>query len=424
MRSSLLLIALMVSFIGFSQEPIIENIEIEGLKRTKESFIRRLIKVKPGSVYDSLKIATDIERLNRLPGVANANSTIIENSATKYSVTYTIVENFTIIPGLRVSQANNGEESAFRVSAFEFNLFGQGQLLGGFYSKDVFNSYGVFWEAPFLFSNKLGVGVNYQSNITFEPIFAENNGVSEDFRYRKQAFQASLLYEHDFHNRAELGFSFGNQEYNLQPDQPNTELPDQIKASTIGIIGEYEFNDLLIEYQYLSGFRNQTNIEYLFNSGASEFIPNAFIGINNLEYFKRVGKKGNFANRLKLSYTTNRDSPFAPFTLDNQINIRGVGNTVDRGTASIVLNTEYRHTLFEKGWFVVQGNTFLDAGTWRNPGNDISQLFDGSSVRVNPGLGLRFIHKRIFNTVIRIDYGFGIANAKTSGLVFGIGQFF
>ncbi|MDP5061979.1 MAG: hypothetical protein NWP64_08675, partial [Maribacter sp.] len=117
MRSSLLLIALMVSFMGFSQEPIIENIEIEGLKHTKESFVRRLIKVKPGAVYDSLKIATDIERLNRLPGVANAKSTIMENSETKYTLTYTIVENFTIIPGLRVSQANNGEESAFRVSA-------------------------------------------------------------------------------------------------------------------------------------------------------------------------------------------------------------------------------------------------------------------------------------------------------------------
>jgi len=50
----------------FAQEPIISTIEIEGLKRTKESFLRRLIKVKPGSVYDSIKVATDVERLNRL----------------------------------------------------------------------------------------------------------------------------------------------------------------------------------------------------------------------------------------------------------------------------------------------------------------------------------------------------------------------
>jgi len=97
---------------------------------------------------------------------------------------------------------------------------------------------------------------------------------------------------------------------------------------------------------------------------------------------------------------------------------------VDRGTAAIVLNTEYRHTLYEKDWFVVQSNTFVDLGTWRNPGNDFSQLFEGTSTRLYPGLGIRFIHKRIFNAVFRLDYGFGIGDEATNGLVFGIGQYF
>ena len=127
---------------------------------------------------------------------------------------------------------------------------------------------------------------------------------------------------------------------------------------------------------------------------------------------------------MRLSFTSNDDSPFAPFSLDNQVNIRGVGNKVDRGTASIVINTEYRHTLYEKDWFVIQSNTFIDTGTWRTPGNDFSQLFDGDAIRFFPGVGIRFIHKRIFNAVIRLDYGFGIGNDSTNGLVFGIGQFF
>jgi hypothetical protein len=42
------------------------------------------------------------------------------------------------------------------------------------------------------------------------------------------------------------------------------------------------------------------------------------------------------------------------------LNIRGVGNIIDRGTAAIVLNTEYRYTLYEKGWFSLKGNTFID----------------------------------------------------------------
>lgn len=409
---------------GIGQEAIVTNIEIDGLKRTKESFLRRLIKVKPGSVYDSLKVATDVERLNRLAGVAKATSKIAKNSETDYRLIYTIVENFTIIPGLRVTQANNDDDIAFRLSAFEFNLFGRGQIIGGFYSRDVFDSFGVFWEAPFLFSNKWGVGVNYQDNVTFEPIFTNSDDISEDFRFQNQAFQASLIFEYDFHNRAELGVTFGSQEYIVQPEQPDLGLPDRLEANSVGIVGEYEYNDLDIDYQYVSGFRNQTNVQYIFNSGAEEFLEDAFVGANDLEYFYRIGKRGNLANRLRLSYTSNEDSPFAPFALDNQINIRGVGNTVDRGTASVVINTEYRQTLLEKGWFVIQSNAFVDAGTWRTPGNDVNQLFDGSTIRVNPGLGVRFIHKRIFNAVIRLDYGFGLGESNTNGLVFGIGQFF
>lgn len=424
MKKAILILVLLITNFSLAQQAIVKNIEIEGLKRTKESFIRRLIKVKPESVYDSLKVATDVDRLNRLAGIANATSKVNKNSDTEYTITYTIVENFTIIPGIRVSEANNSEDIAFRVSAFEFNLLGRGQLLGGFYSRDVFDSFGAFWEAPFLFTNKLGVGINYQNNVTFEPIFTNSKDVSEDFRFQNRAFQASLIYEYDFHNRAELGVIIGREDYLVQPDQPDLGLPDALSARSAGVISEYEYNKLNIEYQYLSGFRNQTNAQLIFNSGGGDFLKDVFVASNDLEYFKRIGERGNLASRLRLSYSTNEDSPFAPFSLDNQINIRGVGNTVDRGTASAVINAEYRHTLLEKGWFVIQSNTFVDAGTWRTPGNDVNQLFDGSTIRFNPGVGLRFIHKRIFNAVIRLDYGFGLGNSKNSGLVFGIGQFF
>lgn len=187
--------------------------------------------------------------------------------------------------------------------------------------------------------------------------------------------------------------------------------------------------DLDIEYQYVTGVQNEfvgQYIQLLTGDAPGEAFLRSFLSLrNDVTYYKRFGEKGNWANRLRLATTIgNEASPFAPFTLDNQLNIRGVGNTVDRGTAAIVLNTEYRHTLYEKGWFVVQGNAFVDMGTWRKPNEDFSQLFNGSSTRFYPGLGLRFIHKRIFNAVFRLDYGIGIGNDATKGLVFGIGQYF
>jgi len=90
----------------------------------------------------------------------------------------------------------------------------------------------------------------------------------------------------------------------------------------------------------------------------------------------------------------------------------------------ILLNTEYRHTLLERGPFIIQSNSFIDAGTWRNPGGDFSDFGNNQNIRVYPGVGLRFIHKKIFNATFRIDYGVGITRDATNGFVFGFGQYF
>ena len=118
------------------------------------------------------------------------------------------------------------------------------------------------------------------------------------------------------------------------------------------------------------------------------------------------------------------ETPFAPFSVDNNLNIRGVGNTIDRGTAAVVLNTEYRHTLINKDWFVLQSNLFIDGGSWRNPCGELRDVGDDKNIRIYPGVGLRFIHKRIFNAIFRIDYGHGITKNPSRGIVFGIGQYF
>ena len=157
---------------------------------------------------------------------------------------------------------------------------------------------------------------------------------------------------------------------------------------------------------------------------SDENLINFSIGFNDFSYFARIGKKGNWASRLRLGIATNINTPFAPFAVDNNLNIRGVGNTIDRGTAAIVLNTEYRYSLIDRDWFVLQSNVFIDGGSWRNPGGDFGDFAQSQNIRIYPGVGLRFIHKRIFNAIFRIDYGYGITEDATQGIVFGIGQYF
>ncbi|MEO0571847.1 MAG: POTRA domain-containing protein [Bacteroidota bacterium] len=419
-------ILFLVSFSFLSaQEQTVTELDFQGLKRTKESFLRRLMKVRPGEAYDSIKIQKDIERLNRLPGIANAKDSVVNTSLGKKLI-YILDENFTIIPGLRINTANDGS-FAYRLSAFEFNFLGNNQLLGGYFERNVFNSYGVFWEHPFLFSDKVGVGFNYQDITRQEPIFFDEG--ERDYRFNSRQVEGNVLFSFDFNNEAEIGALFVKETYAFEGEDPVLGAPLNLEANKIFYRGVYRYVNFDIDYQYFDGVQNEFTAQYIQQLNGDvpgeEFLGDFLSLRNDLIYYKKLGSRGNWANRLRLAAAIgNEDSPFAPFTLDNQLNIRGVGNVVDRGTAAIVLNTEYRHTLYEKGWFVVQSNAFVDAGTWRNPGESFSQLFDGTSTRFYTGLGFRLIHKRIFNAVFRLDYGLGIGNDTTNGIVFGIGQYF
>lgn len=417
-----LAIVLLIGQLSIAQNTISE-IQIEGNKRTKTGFLKRLAYVKVGSDLDSIDIASDIRRFRLLPSVASASFTTEKLDNNTYKLTYKVVENFAIIPGLNVSQDVN-EDLAYRLSLFDFNLFGQNQIIGGFYSKNVFDSYGVFWEAPNLFTRKWGIGLNYQNNVLQQPIFFEDER-DVSYKFNARAFEFRFFYEHNFNNRIELGFNIANEDYDYLDGNLPSDIPEHLSLNRFSIVGEYEYNNITNEYQYVEGFRSVFKFNLTASAeGNTELLKNFFVGRNDFEYFKRIGDKGNWANRLRLAYATNDTTPFAPFALDNQLNIRGVGNVIDRGTASIVLNTEYRHTVFEKGWFALQTNAFIDAGTWQDPGGELEDLVQGNNTSLFTGLGLRFIHKRIFNAVFRIDYGISLGDKANNGVVFGIGQYF
>jgi hypothetical protein len=169
----------------------------------------------------------------------------------------------------------------------------------------------------------------------------------------------------------------------------------------------------------LKGFSSQLNVEFIKRTTDEGLFHIIF---NDFKYFHRIGKTGNLATRLRLGTSTNEGTPFAPFVLDSFLNIRGVGNRVDRGTGSIVTNVEYRQTFFDRKLFAGQAVAFIDFGSWRKPGGNLSDFGKPENMKAFGGLGLRLIYKRAFDTMLRLDYGFDYNS--TGGLVVGIGQYF
>lgn len=414
-------VCLMCSMVSWSQDYKVADLKIQGNKKLKSSFVKKVSKIKSGVVLDSSIIEDDIKLLKRLPSIAHAYYQVFPaENPNEYNVFYNIEENFTIIPSANVYTTND-DEFAYRLGLFEFNLLGQNIAVGGFYQKDIYDSYAINFRAPFLFSRKFGLALNYQNLTTQEPVFFNNT--TADYRYNNESIEGLLLYQLNFTNRFEFGLNFFTEDYQYKSGATSPNVPQELVVDKMLYKLIYEYNNLNYNYQYVEGFRSILNFQYV-HSRDDETLPDFLIGWNDFQYFQRFGKRGNWASRLRLGLATNNDTPFAPFAVDNNLNIRGVGNLIDRGTAAIVLNTEYRHTLYEKGWFALQGNAFIDAGSWRNPGGDFGDFADTQNLRVYPGLGLRFIHKKIFNAIFRIDYGIGVTQDATQGLVFGIGQYF
>ncbi|GAA4268299.1 POTRA domain-containing protein [Hyunsoonleella aestuarii] len=408
-----------ICFNSFSQDYRIADLKIQGNKRLKASFVKKIASINAGDVLDSLVIEEDMKLLKRLPSISHAYYQVFPSGDNQYNVFYNIEENFTLIPSANIYTTDN-DEFAYRLGLYEFNLLGRNIAIGGFYQKDIYDSYAFNFRAPFLFSRHWGLAVNYQDLTTQEPVFFDDT--ISNYKYNNESIEILGLFRLNFNNKFEFGINYFVEDYSYKFGATSPIVPRELNVHKWLVKSIYEYNNLDYFYQYVSGFRSIANLQYVTSMNA--MLPDFFIGWNDFLYYKRVGERGNWANRVRLGLSTNDETPFAPFSVDNNLNIRGVGNTIDRGTGAIVLNTEYRYSLYEKNWFVLQVNAFIDAGTWRNPGGDFDDFTDMDNVKVYPGLGLRFIHKKIYNAIFRIDYGYGLTQDSSKGFVFGIGQYF
>jgi len=220
----LALLCLFISTVSYGQGTVVD-VKVQGNKRTKTTFIKKFANLKPGQPLDSTIIERDIARLIRLPSIAHAYYQVFEaDGENNYNVFYGIEENFTLIPFANIFTSNN-DEFAFRVGLQEFNFLGQNLTLGAFYQYDVFNSYGLNIRAPYLFSNKFGLALNYQDLTTQEPVFL-NNGTA-DYKYNNESIELLGLFEPIFKNRCELGLNLFTEDYQYLFGATDPDVPQE-----------------------------------------------------------------------------------------------------------------------------------------------------------------------------------------------------
>ncbi|WP_317168386.1 outer membrane protein assembly factor [Polaribacter sp. 11A2H] len=422
LKKSLFFLFLSIASFVFSQENIIVDVKIKGIKKIKESFIQNLIHTKKGTALDSIAIEKDIVFLKRLPAVSHAYYQVFQSQDHLYKVYIHIEENFTLIPEVNLWTTTNSQFS-YKLGLYDYNFLGRNITFGGFYQNNGFDSYGINFKAPNLFSRKWGIALNHQNWKSEEPLYFGNK--TANYLYNNTSFEVLGLYQINLKNQFNFGVNFFNEKYQYLSGVTDASIPQNLDLDKTLFKLVYTYNDLDYYYQYVSGFKSVLYTQFVTSSTA--FQNDFLIAWNDFFYYKRIKEKGNWANRLRFGLASNENTPFAPFALDNNINLRGVGILVDRGTGVLLWNTEYRYTVVDKKWLAIQTNVFTDFGSWRNPGGKFNDFFKSKNIKAYSGIGLRFISKKIYNATFRIDYGFRVSNnpgQSKGGLVFGIGQYF
>lgn len=397
----------------------IHSIQFEGLKRTKESFLLQNIQTTIGNSTSDSLLQQDVQQLKNIAGIGNAHyrlDTIEEG----LQLTYQVEEVRTLLPILNFGGIEGNVW--FQVGFSDINWQGKGQFLSAAYqNNDRRHSGYLYYKVPRIKGSNWGFTANINKWSSREPLFFPEGTVNYD--YDNNGIGLTAIRHFDPHRYLEIGGTYFVEKYNKSTLQfleitPGPEGFEQPKWLT-----KLGYKEDFLNYNsfYLHGLTWQALLQDVYNT-----LDRSWFHSFQLQgrYYAKLGNKGNLATRMRLAIATNNDTPFAPFVADSHVNIRGIGNRIDRGTAQAVLNLEYRQAIFESRKWGAQVVVFSDTGTWRNPGGNLKDLLDSDQFRQFIGGGVRLIYKKIYGAVVRIDYGLDVFKANQNGFVIGLGQYF
>jgi len=402
-----------------THEHTLRSIDYEGLKSTKISYLQNFLDTQVGQVVDLRTLENDIQRVQNLAVISKADyelDTIINS----VFLTIKVEEANTLFPIVNFGGLRNN--FWFQLGINDTHWLGKGINLSGYYAQiDGRNNGNLFFKSPFLFGGKLGFSTSILRYASTEPLYFGNQVVY--FDYTNTNFALSGIYQIDRKNNIEIGGTYFIEDYQKDERHDSEITPGPAELRQPKFLGRihHRFNNINYHYFYVFGFDNSSSFQSVINlEDQSRF----HVFTNETRFFKRVGLNGNLAARFKIGISNNTNTPFAPFVIDSQLNIRGSGSRIYRGTGATILNLEYRHTIHEEKKFAVQLVGFSDLGNWRSPGGEINELSLFKNYRHFVGGGFRFINKKAFNSMLRIDFGLDIFDPNEHGFVFGVGQYF
>ncbi len=399
----------------------IDQVEFTGLKKTKEAYLLSILNAKSNQEITLNQIEEDLQVLKNFSGFADAEY-ILESTYKGYTLIYQLTERNTLLPSLNFGGIR--DNIWFSVGGVDNNFRGYGDLFFGHYlNNNGRHSAQIYFKKRRLLRSEWGYSASLQKWTSDEPIYFDQGAV--DYRYDNNGLGMSLIRNFGLTKSIELGGILFQETYTKNNDQilENPPGPDDFGINKF--LTKLTLNDNAINYHffYLKGYQTTLTLQNVMGIDSKIRFNSAML---ENKFFFRPREKVNVALRTRFALSTNDDTPFAPFVADSHVNIRGIGNRIDRGTAQLVINAESRYTIhYEKdGDWSSQFVIFMDAGTWRTPGESLKQILDVDIFRQFVGCGIRINYLKVFGATLRVDYGVDLYNPSQRGLVIGLGQYY
>ncbi len=395
-------------------------IKFSGLKKTNVSVVSRLMYSKVGDKLSSDNINNDAQALRNFPGIGEVKYNL-DTVGRQVSVTYQISEVKTLLPVLNFGGIQGN--IWFQIGLADINWLGKGNHLSAYYqNSDRRHSGHLYYKVPRIGDYKWGYSITFSRWASQEPLYFPNNVIVQ-YHYDYNNAGISSIYQFNLRRKVELGASYFVEKYKKLADEllPSQPGPNQLRQPKV--LGKLSYTEDYVNYFYYmqQGLTWQALYQYVFNFDDKSTFNSLIV---QARYYAMLQKEVNLAIRATFGISTNNNTPFAPFVVDSHVNLRGVGNRIERGTAQLVLNAEVRKTIIDKKNWASQLVVFSDAGTWRTPGGSISEFIETRQFRQFAGGGIRVIYKKIHNAILRMDYGVDLYNPNQNGLVIGFGQYF
>lgn len=403
----------------------IDAIIFEGLTITKESYLRKLISLNEGDEADEERVKQDVFLLRNLNLFFSVDGEINDLNPEKILVIFKIREANYLYPIISVSGFKGQLKG--QVGANHINFLGKAQSFGGLYQYYDRHSFSLFHSSRRHSNNKTGHAFALAKYSTIEPLYfpaSENSSVDTTSYFDFDNYSASVvgfywlkqflhievggaaMYE-DYHQRDEAFITYTQDDFSFFKHQVQTSI-EHAKLENL--------------YERKAGLSGRVYGEWIhtYTDNAPSFLKLLLDG----SWQTFTGKRGNLATHMRFGISTNNYSPFSPFVLDGFQNVRGIGNRVERGTAELIVNAEYRYSFLKHKYVTLQAAGFVDYGSLRSAGDKFDQFFEKSENNIFTGVGIRVHLNVLYKTCVRVDYSVSPANPSQQGFTFGFGQFF